>query len=144
MTEVGSVIVVVMMAGARGVGAGFGVERGLDRIDVAAKAFDHVPDDVIGPNSDPVAEQLHGEMAVAEMPGDADQFTVVMGVDFQQRLRAGPDFDNAAVFQRQAVAVAKPYGLGKVDQELPPRLGGQDDPAAVAAVEVDQNFIDSV
>ena len=72
------------MAAAR-IGAGLRIERGFDRIDMAAKSLDHRLDDVVGSDADAVAEQLHRQMAVAEVPGNADEFSFVVGVNFQQR-----------------------------------------------------------
>jgi hypothetical protein len=51
-----SVMIVTVMPRARSVGAGFGIERRLDRIDMTAEAFNHVLDDVIGADTDAVAE----------------------------------------------------------------------------------------
>ena len=68
------VVIVAMMvpvAAAR-IGSGLWVEGGLNCFDVAAEAFDHFTDDVVGPDADPIAQKLHGQMAVAEVPGDAD------------------------------------------------------------------------
>jgi len=135
------VIVVMMVPSSWRVSAGLRIERRLDRFDVTAEAFDHVPDDVIGANANAVAKQLHRQMAIAEMPGDADQFTLVMGVDFQQWLRPGADMNDAAAIQREPVAVAETYGLREVDQQFVALLRDQNDPAAMAAVEVDQDLI---
>ena len=55
-------------------------------------------------------------------------------------LRADPD--DAAVVQRQPVAVAQPHRLRQVEQQLAARFGAQHDPPAMAAIEVDQHAID--
>ena len=44
-----------------------------------------------------------------------------------------PTRDDAAVLQLQPVAIAQPDRLRQVEQEIRARLGGQHDPAAMAA-----------
>jgi len=80
-------------------------------------------------------------VAVAEVPGDADQFGVAVGVDFGQGLGTSADADDGAGGEEQAVAVAQAGGLGEVEQEVGAGLGAQDDAAAVAAVEIDQDLV---
>src|SRR3954451_23383400 len=81
-------------------------------VDVATEAFDHVGNDVIRTNANAISQELHRQMPVAEMPGDADQGPVCMCVDLQQWLGAGADPDHAAVVQCQAVTVVQPDCLG--------------------------------
>ncbi len=50
-------------------------------------------------------------MAVAKMPGDANQFAFVMRMDLQQFLCLGTDLHNAATFQRKSVAMTQPHRL---------------------------------
>ena len=78
-------------------------------------------------------------MAVAEVPGDADEVGRVVGVDVEQGLGLGDDADYAAALEQQPVAVAQPGGLRQVEQQLVPGLGSQREAAAVPAVEVDQD-----
>jgi hypothetical protein len=108
-------MIVIVVTGARGVGSGFGIEWRVDRFDMTAEAFDHVPDDMVGTNPNSIAKQLHRQMTVAEMPGDADQFAVVVTMNFQQWLGPRADLDDPAVFKRESVAVPQPHRLGKVD-----------------------------
>ena len=80
-------LTMVMMAGARRVGASFRIKRRLNCLDVAAEACNHISYDMIDAYPNAIAQKLHREMPIAEMPRDAYQFAVVMRVDFQQRLR---------------------------------------------------------
>ena len=118
----------------------FGIEWRLDIVNVAAEALDHCRDHVIDSDADAVAEQLDGKVTVAEVPGNADQLAVVVGVDFQQRFGFGFDPDHPG-FGRQAVAVTQPHGLRQVEQNIRTALRLKRDTAAVAAVEVDQDTI---
>ena len=135
------VAMVVMAAAAGRVGAGLGIEGGIDMIDMPAQAFNHFLDHMVEADADAVTQQLHRQMPVTEVPGDANQFPVVMGMDFQQRLRPGADADDAAV-HRQSIAIPQPDRLRQVDQHIRTALSPQHNPAAMAAVEVDQNVID--
>ena len=80
-------------------------------------------------------------MPIAQMPCDPHQFAVVMSMNFQQRLRPRPHPNDAALFQHQAVTVAQPYRLREVNQQIGTSFRGQHDPAAMAAIEVDQHLI---
>ena len=135
------VIMMVVVTAGDGIGAGFGIERRLDRFDVAAQCLDKVRDDVVGADTDAVVQELNRQVAVAEVPGDADQVIVLVRVDLQQRFGTCADADNAAV-HRQAVAVAQPDRLRQVDQQVLAGLCPEQDATAVATVEVDQDVID--
>ncbi len=135
------VIVVVAVLVAAGVGACFGVEGGVDDVDVAAELFDHGFDDVIAADADLVSDQLDREVAVAEVPGDADEFGIGVGMDFGEGFGAGADADDGAGIELQAVAVAQAGGLGEIEEEVLAGFGFQEDAAAVAAIEIDQDFV---
>jgi hypothetical protein len=130
------VIVVVVMLVAAGIGAGFGVERGLDVVDMAAEPFDHFLDDMVGAQADALAEQLDGQVAVAEVPGDAHEFALVVGVDLEKFLGAGDDADDAAIKQAQPVAMAQADGGREIEQNVFAPVSAQHDASAMAPVEV--------
>ena len=67
------------------------VERFLHFADVAAEAVDHLRDDVVGTDAKAVVEELGGEVAVAEVPGEADEGGGVGGGDLQQGFGRGGD-----------------------------------------------------
>ncbi len=100
-------IVVMMVVATAGVGAALRIERRLDVGDVRVQTLDHLLDDVVAANADAVALELRGQVAVAEMPGDTEQFGRAVRRDLRQRLRRGVDGDDAPVIQRQPVAVAE-------------------------------------
>jgi hypothetical protein len=135
------VVVIVVVTGAGGIGSGFGIEWRVDRFDMTAEAFDHVPNDVVGTDPNSIAKQLHRQMTIAEMPGDADKFPVVMIVNLQQRLGPRADLDDPAFLKSESVAIAQPHRLRKVDQQLLTRLRRQNDATAMAAIEIDQHLI---
>ena len=88
---------------------------------MTAQALDHLGNHMIGPDADAIAQQLHRQMPVAQVPGDAHQFAVLMRVDFQQLFRLGADANDTR-FHQQTVAVAQPHRLRQIDQELRPEL----------------------
>ncbi len=67
-------------------------------------------------------------MAVAQVPGDADEFAVLMRMDFHQRFRLGAHVDDASVIQQQAVAITQTDRLWQVDKYFGrPRSSSQDE-----------------
>jgi hypothetical protein len=131
----------VVVAVSTGVGTRLRIEWRLDRLHVAAKAFHHVPDHVVRSDADARAAQLHRQMAIAEMPGNAHQIIRTVRVDFQQRFRFRADPDHAC-FHGQPISMAQPDRLRQVQQHLVALLGAQQDAPAMAAIEVDQHAID--
>ena len=134
------VVAMMMMPAAGRVGTRFGVEWRVDIVDVTAQTDHHFSDYMVRADPDTVAKELDRKVTVTEMPGDADQFAIVMRVDFQQRLGFCPDPDNA-VFDGQAVAVAEANGLREVKQDFGASFCSQGYAAPVAAIEVDQNLV---
>ena len=130
-----------MVMVATGIGPAFWVERRLDGVRVPAELVHHVGDHVVGADADAVVQQLHRQVAVAEMPGDAHQLSRAVSVDFEQRFGFRDDADDAAVVELQAVAVAETDGLGEVEEDVFAGLGGEGDPAPVTAVEVDEDGV---
>lgn len=59
-------------------------------------------------------------MPVAETPGDACQFGLVRGADFDQTFRLRHDFDEAAVFENKGIARAQGDRLRKIELEVLP------------------------
>ena len=83
MVVVGMVAVIVrgmimravmrMRLGGMGIGAAFGIERRLDLDHAGAQTRHHRLDDVVAADAQRLRHDLRRQMAVAEMPGDADQ-----------------------------------------------------------------------
>jgi hypothetical protein len=57
-------------------------------------------------------------MAIAEMPGDADQMMRVGALDLEQRLGRRHHLDQPSVLEHQRVAAAKCDGVLEVEQEF--------------------------
>ena len=114
------VVAVVVMSGPRRVRSGLRIEWRLDRFNVPAETFDHLPDHVIGPDPYPVAKQLHRQMPIAQMPRDPHKFPIVVRVNFQQRLRTCANPHDAAILQYEPITIPQPHRLRKVDQQVSP------------------------
>jgi hypothetical protein len=116
-------IVEVMVVSA-GVGSGFGIECRLDRIDLPGESLNHRSDHVIRADADALAEQLHGQVAVAEMPGDPRSLSGIRRSDLHERFGSRTHPHDAAI-DRKSVAIAEAHRLGKVEQEILSPLGMQ-------------------
>jgi hypothetical protein len=127
------------MAG--GIGAAFGIEWRLDLDDARAEALHHFLDDVIAPDPQRLAHDLRRQMAIAEMPGKANQMEWVVTANFEQRFRGGHDFDETPVLQNQRIAAAQRHRGFEVEQEFQPARTGHGHPPPVAVVEVQHDGI---
>ncbi len=123
------------------IGAALGVERGLDRPQPAAEPRNHRFDDVVAADAQPAAGNLHRQVAVAEMPGEAQQVFGAFGTDFGQRLGGPYDLDQAAIGKAHGIAGAKGDRFRQIEQELQPADRLKRDPAAVAVVEIEHDGI---
>ena len=103
---------------ALGVGAAFGVERRLDGGDGGAEAARHLLDHGIAADAQRPARQFGRQVAVAEMPGDADQRRGLGGANFGERLRRGDDLDDPPVLELEPVAAAQQHRLFEIEQEI--------------------------
>ena len=61
----------------------------------------------------------HGrQVAVAQVPGDADEMAQIITADFGERLGRGNDLDMPAVFEDEQVTLPQPVRLFQVEQEF--------------------------
>lgn len=111
------VVVAVRVAGI-GVSAAFGIERRLDLDHARAEAFHHGLDDVVAADAQSFGHDLRRQMAIAEMPGDADEVMRIAAADLEQRLGRRNHFDQRSVLQHQRIAAAQCNGVLQVEQEI--------------------------
>lgn len=93
------IMMIVPLRLAVAVGAPFRIEGREDGHNRGAKPLQHVLDDVIVANAQPVAEELSRQMPVAEMPSDADEFGWAGGRNLQKTLRNRLDKDQAPILK---------------------------------------------
>jgi hypothetical protein len=96
---------------------------------------------VVGADAERLAEELDGQVPVAEVPGDADERGHVGRAYIEHRLGPRLDAHGAAVVEPQPVAVAQPGRVRQVEQQLAPALRAQHRPAPVPAVEVEHHAV---
>jgi len=135
------VVVVMAVHTAVTIGTAFRMEGRVDGHDIGAELDEHVLDHVITADAQPVAEQFGRQVPVAEMPGEAQQMRAVLGADLDQSLGRRLDRDDASVLEQQAVPLLQRHGLGQVEQELRPALGGHGDAAPVPRVEIEHDGV---
>jgi len=118
------------------------IERRLHRRKPRAEPAQHLLDHMIAANAQPVADDLHVDVPVADMPGEPRQFVTVGGGDFDQRLRPADDAHDAAVIEHKTITVTERRRLRQVEQEGRAALAGQNGAAAMALMRIERNLID--
>ena len=73
-------------------------------------------------------------MAVAEVPGDADEVAQVSATQLGQRLKCCDNSNEPPIVEHQMIAVAQALGAFQVKQELKPARRRHGDAAAMAGV----------
>jgi hypothetical protein len=134
-------IVVPMRMAGLGIGPAFGIERRLDLDHPRAKPLHHGLDDVVSANAQGFGHELRRQMAVAEMPGDADEMVRIVAADLEQRLGCRDHFDQPSVLQHQRIAAAQCNGILQVEQEFETSRPCHRHAAAVPIVEIEHDRI---
>jgi hypothetical protein len=130
----------VMVLSAR-VRASLRIEWCFDLLDVPTEAFDHLPDHMVVTNPNSVAQQLHRQMPVAEMPCDAHHLAVIVRMDLQQLLRLCAHANNAAIIQHQSITITHPHSLRQIDKHVPARFRKQHNATPMPPIMIDQHPI---
>jgi len=118
------------------------IERRFHRRKAGAEPAQHVLDHMIAANAQPVADDLHVDMPVTDVPGEPRQFVAVGGGDFDQRLRPADDAHDAAVVEYETVAIAQGHRPRQIEQKGRAPLAGQNGATAIPFMRVEQNLID--
>ena len=83
------------------------IERGFDQAHSGAEAAQHFLQDMIAPDPHAHALDLHVGMAIAEMPGQADEFAWRGSRDLRELLLLARDQHDGAILENEAVAIAQ-------------------------------------
>jgi hypothetical protein len=134
-------IVVPMRMAGLGIGPAFGIERRLDLDHPRAKPLHHGFDDVIAADAQGFGHELRRQMAIAEVPGDADEMVRIVAADLEQRLGCRNHFDQPSVLQHQRIAAAQCNGILQVEQEFETSRPCHRHAAAVPIVEIEHDRI---
>src|SRR5262249_27057009 len=100
-------IMAVAMAAMGMVGATRGLECLAHLSHGCSEPLQHGANDVVAQDQDTILIDLHGQMAVAEMPGKLDEMSAVPTPDLEQLFLRSNDLDQFAIVQNKQVAVRK-------------------------------------
>jgi hypothetical protein len=113
-----AVVAVVMPGhGAMPIGPAFWIERRLNEGDPRAKTTHHVLNHVIAADAQFRPHNLGRQMAVAEMPGNANEVIGVPRPDLGQRLGARNHQDHAALAEIEPAIGDERHGFRKIEQK---------------------------
>jgi hypothetical protein len=132
---------VVMPVAVAVIGAAFGIERRLDLDDPRAETFHHFLDHVVATDAQRLGRNLRRQVAIAEVPGDANQVLWIGAADFEQRLRRCDHFDQSPILQHQRIATAQSRGVFEIEKEFEPARAGHRHAPPVTIVEVEHDRI---
>ena len=135
------VVVMPMRMGGLGIGSAFGIERRLDLDHPSAKPLHHGFDDVVAANAQGLGHELRRQMAIAEVPGHADEMVRIVAADLKQRLGCRDHFDQPSVLQHQRIAAAQRDGILQVEQEFEAPRPRHRHATAVPIVEIEHDRI---
>lgn len=133
-------VVTMRMTGV-GIGAAFGIERRLDLDHAGAETFHHGFDDVVAADTQGLGHDLRRQVAVAEVPADADEMVRIVAADFQQRFGRRHHLHQPAVLQHQRIAAAQRDSMLQVEQEFEPPRPRHGHAATVPIVEIEHHRI---
>jgi len=124
------------------VGAALGIEGCINRRKARAEPAQHVFDHMVTPDAQPIADNLHIEVAIADMPGEPRQLMRVGRRNFDERLGAPDDTDHTAIVEHEAIAVMQGRGLRQIEQKFCAAFAVQNDAAAMTLVRVKHDGVD--
>jgi len=123
------------------IGAALRIKRRLDLDQPGPQSLHHRFDHVIAPNTQTVRRDLRRQMAVAEMPGDANQMLRVLAPDFDKRLRRCDNLDQPAIFEHKRVPAAQRDRVLQIEQELQPARARHCHATPVTVVEIEHDGV---
>ena len=121
--------------------AALGIERRLNLDDARAQSLHHRLDDVIPADAQALRHDLRRQMAVAEMPGNANQVQRIGAPNLDQGLGGRDHLDQPAILQHQRIAAAQCDCVFKIEQKLEPARTRHCHPPPVPVVEIEHDGI---
>ena len=139
-------MLMVMMTGGRlgrggGIDAAFRIERRLDGERAPAERLGHRLDHRIAANAQPLADDLHRQLPMTEMPGDSRHMRQIVAANLGQRLGCRHHFDQPAVIQHQSIAAAQRQLLLKIEQKRQPAGAGQRGVPAAPCIKIEHDRV---
>jgi hypothetical protein len=123
------------------IGAAFRVERSFDLGEARAQPPHHFLDDMIAPDAQATSGDLRRQVAIAQMPGQADQMLRVVATDLHQWFRGRDDLDQPAVFEHQRITAPQRDRALQVEQKRKPARARHRHSPPVTVVEVEHDSI---
>lgn len=117
-------------------------ERAAGLDDITLKPAQHICNDVIPAQDQPVREDLARQMTVAYMPRDTGEPGRVVGDRFHQVLGGGAHLDSPAGIEGKAVAVSKLGYVGEIEKERRAIVAGKRNSPPVPVVKGQSDCID--
>jgi hypothetical protein len=117
-----------------GIGAGLGLEHGIERSQPGAEAAQHLFQHVIAPDAQSIANYLDIGVAIADLPRQPGELLRTLGRDLDERLALAGNAHDGAIVEQETIAVMQRGRLRQIQQDLcaaPPR---QHDAANMAFV----------
>lgn len=124
-----------------GIGTALGIEWRFDLDNARAQPLHHILDDMIAADSQRASHDLRRQMAIAEMPGNANEVVRVVAADFHEVLGRGDDLDQPAVLQHQRIAAAKRHRMFEIEQEFKSARSRHCHSPAMTVVEIEHDRI---
>jgi hypothetical protein len=122
-------------------GAAFGVEWRVNERQSRAKATEHALQNVIAPDAQLFAYQLHVGVTVAEVPGETDQLAWRPRAEFGKSLGHSRDKNDPAIVEQQSIAVSQSNRLGEINQKAYAALSAEDNAPALAVGGVEHDAV---
>ena len=141
MMGVAAVVMRGMIVRRLRISAALGIERRLDLDDARTQSLHHRLDDVIPADAQAFWHDLRRQMAVAEMPGNANEMQRIGAPDLDQGLGGRHYLDQPTVLQHQCVAAAQRDRVFQIEQELQPARPLHRHPPPVPIVEIEHHGI---
>lgn len=129
-------IVMAVRGGGGGVSAAFRIERSLDGDRAPTQRLHHRLDFRIAANAQALADDLHRQLPMAEMPGDSCDMRQIGAADFGQRFGRGHHLDQAAIIELQRVAAAQSQLKFEIELKGEPACAGQRSLASAPLLEI--------
>jgi len=108
-------MVIVTVAGCRLVGAAFRLERRIDLDQPGTERLQQRLDRRIAAEPQPLVQDLHRDVAIAEVPGHPRQRRKVGAARLDQGLGLGHHLGHAALFEHQRIVGAKPHRFRQIE-----------------------------
>src|SRR5690349_12461009 len=106
-----------------GIAAAFGRERRLDLASPPAQSLNQIGHNVVAPDQEARALDLHRQMTVAEVPGETEKPERIGCRDFEERFGCRMDLDPPGLFQGETIALTQECGLDEIEEERLARIG---------------------